>query len=121
MDSNDYDLTEKTVGPFKIGADQYILVEADSETGTMYKNQAMAAGRFSEEGKLAGVNGLAEVEPLLVSRCLFKLDAAMERHPVTLATVKAWPNRVVKSLYQKAQAMSDLKEDEPAKKAAKNS
>jgi hypothetical protein len=62
------------------------------------------------------VVGLANVEPLLVSLCLFRENGA----PVLLATVRSWPARVVKSLFEKAKEISDLGEERKEEEAAKN-
>lgn len=97
--------------PLTIAGERYIIVEASEDAAKKYKNTAMRATKFSDKGKPSGVDGLADVEPLLVSMCLFKLDETGARSPVLLSTVLKWPHRVVEPIYQKARELSGLKED----------
>jgi hypothetical protein len=100
----------------------YRLREASAGAAAQYKSQQMKAGKWSEDGRIIGVDGsAAEVEPLLVSLCLYRVDgpeAAIAtddngnpdpRHLVPIQQVKAWPNRIQQALYDKALEISDLK------------
>ncbi len=116
-DEFDFDLTERTYGPFPIDGEQYILVEATSQAATDMRNITLR-GASMKDGRVEMGAGLAQAEPFLVSKCLFKLDDAGKRHPMSLDTIRNWPSRVVKPLYNKAYEISGLKEDDG--KAAKN-
>ena len=93
-----------------IAGKAYILREASEGAACKYRNKAMAAARMAD-GKLVGMDGAADVEPLLVSLCLWEVTDKGER-PVSLATVMGWPARVVKPLFARAKAMSALDEEE---------
>lgn len=109
-----FSLDERTFD-INIAGQRYVIVEASEESAKRYKNTAMRATKFSDKGKPSGVDGLADVEPLLVSMCLFKVDEAGMRTPVQLSTILRWPHRVVAPIYQKARELSGLKDDEEDK------
>jgi hypothetical protein len=121
--SLEFDLSEITF-PVTISGQSYLLVEANSETGTQFKVNTLKGLTLDqrEDGskKINGLENIAGNEAYLVSRCLFKIDDAGRRHAVDLATVKGWPNRIVKSLYEKSREISGLKEVDDAKAEAKN-
>lgn len=94
--------------PLTIAGDSYVIVEASEEAAKKYKNTAMRATKFSDKGKPSGVDGLADVEPLLVSMCLFKVGERGDRQSVSLSTILKWPHRVVEPIYQKCRELSGL-------------
>lgn len=110
-DNFDFDLTERTF-PLKIQGEDYVLVEADEDSAKRYKNAAMRSTKFGAEGKPSGVDGLADIEPMFVSMCLFKLDAVQNRHPVPLKTILSWPHRIIDPMYRKARELSGMKDDD---------
>lgn len=93
--------------PVTIGKDEYVLKEASGDAACRWRNAQLRAARMVE-GKITGVGDIADTEPLLVSLCLF----TREGKPVPLATVRAWPNRVQKALFERAKAISHLNEDQ---------
>lgn len=119
----EFDLDEVSV-PVRIGGDRYLLVEANSETATVYRSLILKSASM-KEGRVEGMQGVAEAEPYLVSSCLFKIvvkDNVEVREAVKLATVKKWPSRVVKPLFNKLMEISDLREsDGKPQEDAKNS
>lgn len=108
------DITRQQV-PVKIAGEDYVLIEANGDVVYKYRNAVLKATRMSSTGKLQSVDGLADTEPLLVSLCMFKviqgMDGKPKHHPVSLATVRAWPAHVCKALFDKAKAISRLDED----------
>lgn len=101
--------------PVRIGNRRYMLCEASEDAACKYRNASTACARF-DGGKMVGIQGpIADVEPLLVSLCLFELydhQGETRRRPVTLTQVRSWPSRVVKPIYEKARELSRLKEDD---------
>lgn len=93
----------KVTGPDK---KKYVLREATGAVAAKYRNACMACMKLTPDGKSAGIQGLADVEPLLVSMCLFTEEGSS----VELSLIKAWPAKVVKKLFETAQEISDLKE-----------
>jgi len=114
----EYDLKVQEV-PVTIGGTKYLLREASEDAACQYRNAAMRGAKMTDGTVTLG--GAADVEPLLVSLCLFEMDAsgAVIRN-VPLVTVKNWPARVVKPLFNKVKEMSSLDETPKAKEAAKN-
>lgn len=103
--------------PVKIGEQRYVLREASEEAARQWNNAKLRAARMNADGKTTSIEGLADAEPLLVSLCLCLIDPKTGEirtdrnlNPVTvaLATVLGWPARVVKPLYEKALAISNL-------------
>lgn len=101
----------------KIGEQRYVLREASEEASRQWNNAKLRAARMNADGKTTSIDGLADCEPLLVSLCLcltdpktgeIRLDRQLNPVTVTQATVLGWPARVVKSLYEKALAISNL-------------
>ncbi len=94
----------------------HVVVSADSEAAIEYRNvmlkYVMVKGE-SFEGKL---QGLAEAEPFLVSKCVFLIDAEGARVPISLETVKKWPNQAVKRLFTLIKGISDL-DEKPSEKS----
>jgi len=96
-------------GKDKEGNDEtktYTLKEADGFAAIQYRNRIMEAIRPSAEGQPTAYKGFAEIEPLLVSLCLFNEDDK----PVSISMIKGWPSRIQKALFNKVKDMSDLDE-----------
>lgn len=102
------DLTPIEV-PVKIEGKSYILREASGDAACKWRNAQLRAARM-ERGKLANIGNLADCEPLLVSLCLFEvIDAnrSITRN-VPQQTIRNWPSRVQKALYDRALKISGL-------------
>lgn len=99
-------LTQKI--PVTIDGVKYELREATGGAACRYRNACVACTSFGPDGKPNGVHDIADVEPLLVSLCLY----TEQGQPVPLKTVLGWPARVVSALYREAKAISDL-DDKP--------
>lgn len=102
MDFGDISLIEV---PVKIAGKDYILREASGGAAEKYRDASIAGMTFTD-GKLTRVEGLAGVESLLVSLCLFN-DKGL---PVPLSLIRSWPSRVQKRLFERAKKISDLNE-----------
>lgn len=103
-----FDLTLVEV-PVTIGTDKYILREASGKAACIYRNAMFGHTTLGPEGNPVSFKGMADIEPLLVSLCLFKADT---NSPVTLDKVRELPSRIVTSLHNKAKEISNLSEDE---------
>lgn len=88
--------------------EDYILQEASGDAACKYRNAMLACTQLGPEGKPSQIRGMADIEPLLVSLCLF----TSERKPVQLGIIRSWPNRVQKKLFDKIKEISDLDESE---------
>jgi len=101
--------------PVRMGGKRYVLVEASEDAACKYRNHTTGCARF-ENGRMVGLSGpIADVEPLLVSLCLFELydhQGETRRRPVTLNQVKGWPARVVRPLFERAKEIGGLQEED---------
>ena len=94
----------------------YVIREATGAIAGTYRDAQLACARFETKGQPASVKGLSEVEPLLVSLCLFD----SENKNVLKTTVKSWPSRVQKALFEKIKKISELDEAEEDEETVKN-
>lgn len=94
--------------PVTIGEKSYTLREASGDAGCRYRNALLACTQLGPEGKPSQIRGMADVEPLLISFCLFDEKGK----PVKGTTIRSWPNRMIKKLFDRAKEISDLDEDE---------
>lgn len=100
----------------RIGGQPYLLREASGEAACKFENARLERTQFSAEGKVCGLKGMSDIEPLLVSLCLFQQQKLLNDtlwRPVAEATIRTWPNRVVDRLFKKCKEISglDAKED----------
>jgi hypothetical protein len=119
---------EPTKIPVNIGNVRYWLVEADEGAAVQYRDAGIAAARF-DDGNLVGVRGIADVQSLLVSLCLFRAIDVTPENPrgrvpldkvgnfdkaalVPRQMVRQWKPVVVKSLFDTAKKISRLEESE---------
>lgn len=99
---------------FRYGGKEYVLREASEGAACKWRNAQLKAARFNQAGQFISADSLADTEPLLVSLCTFTKD---DGKPVPFNTVCGWPAKMVKQLFQKAVAISDLHEDIQGRKA----
>ena len=91
-----------------IGGNPYILREASGGAACQYRNALIECTKLGPGGIPTALKGIASVEPLLVSLCLF--DDKNKRVPV--AAIEKWPARIQKALFERAKIISELGEDE---------
>lgn len=115
-DANDFNFSLKLKEQeVTLDGEKYVLREPSGEAGAEHDSMR-TSGAIVENGQIVGYRGLGQLEPILVSKCLFKLDANGEIQrdpqgrplPVALETILSWPDRVISRLYAKAQEMGDL-------------
>lgn len=87
-----------------LGTAQYFLKEASGDAATKFANARLNCVKLGPDGKPQTVRGIADVEPLLVSLCLFDSNGKN----VPEATVRSWPYRIQKALFDRAKEMSHL-------------
>lgn len=92
---------------YQIGDTTYELREATEGVACKYQNALMKRVKMGENGLPTSADGVADTEPYLVSLCLFDSSG----YPVTDATIRTWPSRVVKTLFDKVMEISQLNGD----------
>lgn len=99
------DLEEVTI-PVHVKGEAYTLREASGRAAGKYRNACLECTTIGPDGKPTGFHNVADVEPLLVSLCLFDENG----RNVPQARIEQWPSRVQKALFNKAKEISDLDE-----------
>jgi hypothetical protein len=92
--------------PVSVRGKRYTLREATGDAACKWRNAQLAATELGPDGKVMRVKGLADLEPMLVSLCLFDEQGK----PVPAATVREWPARVIKAVYDECKRISQLDE-----------
>ncbi len=116
QDELNFDL-EFVVIPVTIGGVKYELREANGDATCRWRNSILNKTKLNDAGKAESIHNIADTEPILVSLCLFPLG---KKKNVPVETVRSWPNRVQKKLFEKIKEISELDEDEETKEEVKN-
>jgi hypothetical protein len=98
--------------PVSYGGRHFILREASGDAAARYRNALLKSTKLTD-GKVSSMEGMADVEPLLVSLCLWEINpagAGVKEGPVSLGFIRSMPARIVKALFEKVKVMSDLAE-----------
>lgn len=117
--SNEFDYSDLTpieIPVTNLNGKNYILREADGDTGAKFKSRSAQCMRMTE-GKVSGVNDIGSLEPYLLSLCMLQVSIHTDgetKHlkSVSEATIRSWPSKVVKKLFNKAKEISELNEEE---------
>lgn len=104
---DDGDCELKTI-PVRFRGRDFTLREATADAGAQFRNSLLKSTKMTD-GKVTGLDGLADAEVLLVSLCLLE---GSDMRVVPKGEIKTWPSRIVKKLYDKAREISDLDEAE---------
>jgi SpoU rRNA methylase family enzyme len=109
--SNSFDFADlmPQAVPLTLGGKRYVLREASAAAAARWRNAVLRSTKM-DNGKVVSVDGLADAEPLLVSLCVFEVAADGVEKQVPLDTVRSWRASVVKALFEKAKAISELDE-----------
>lgn len=131
FEHNDFDFTnlQPVRLAFNIGKKQYVLCEADGDAGAKYRSAAVRAAKMND-GKVIGLEGIGDIEPYLVSRCLYHVDDKgnlrvddndnpIKKYLVTEAEVRSFPDRVQKAVFNKIKEISSLDETDTIEKINK--
>lgn len=105
----DFDSLETIEIPVKFKGNEYVLREATSGAAKEFSNARISRVKMSGTGEATSYGSLGDLEPLLVSLCLFEASGK----PVTIKFVELMPYKVQKALYNKAKEISGMDDDDP--------
>lgn len=115
MADNENDLVFEDISlaemPVKIGPFNYILRAANGDVAAKYKNMASSLYRVNQDTKETFITGAGDLEPYLVSLCLFKVLGIDQYETVHIAHVKNFPAKTVTKLFNAAKKLGGLEED----------
>lgn len=118
MEFEDEELLEVLV---KIGANRYILQEANGDVVVQHRNAILAYTKYNSDGGINSLSGVASAEPLLISKCLYRtvpVDKDKPDGPVVkgnlagLEFVNNLRHRTMKSLFNRLKEISGMNDDE---------
>lgn len=120
MDEMNFDDLTPVEIPVRHSGKRYVLREATGDASSIYQNAVVKSAKLGADGKPVGFENVADTEPLLVSLCLYSLDGEGRirldndgnpdpRYRVPLKTVRGWPAKMIKQLYEKAVNISNLR------------
>lgn len=90
--------------PVTLAGKKYMLREPSGDAAVRYRNLAAKAAKMVD-GKVVGVDGIADAEPYLVSCCLFEVTDRGET-PVSLHTIRSWVGSVQKRLFAEVKELA---------------
>lgn len=99
-----------------MGSQRYVLRETTMAAAIAYRK---AVAEMLSDGNGKPSSNFSELEPYLVSLCLFSVSDAGVASPVPIELVKTWPSREVGRLFRKARDLSQL-DTMPAEDNEKN-
>lgn len=90
--------------PFKIGKETYTVREADGDASYKYRNKIIACTELGADGNAKSVKDIADVEPFLISMCLYDKDGKL----VPATVIRKFRAPVCKRLYELIKEISEL-------------
>lgn len=97
----------------RIGGRTHVIKEAVGGIAKQYKNACMR-GTKMDDGKIVGMEGLADAEYLLVSLCTCEVltlgDGTQVERPVPQKIVESWPSHISSKIYGWIKEASHLHE-----------
>lgn len=103
-----FDLPPGASPDYPAGA-SFLLREASEEAARVYSNALSESARLGPDGKPIQFKGLADIESLLVSMCVYEVkDGKTHKDPVGLNKVRKFPHKVVEKLYATAKKISEM-------------
>lgn len=115
----DYNIQPKELR-LTIGGAKYVMLEASGDVACRYRNALLDCTELGPEGTPVRVKNMADLEPYLVSMCLYPVnaDGTVASKSVSPVLVRSWPSRVQKALYVQARKLGDIADTPAAISAA---
>jgi hypothetical protein len=110
----DFSGIEQLSIPVRVRDKCYVLHDASGDAAAKHRNAVLKYTKLGADGRPTLLEGVADTEPYLVSMCLFELvkapDGTEREAPVSIATIRSWPQRVQSKLFEKVKEISELSE-----------
>jgi hypothetical protein len=93
--------------PVTVKGEKYRLYEASADAAIRFRNSAAKSARL-KDGKVVGVDGVADSELVLVANCLFHTnDNGDLGAPASEHKIRGWRVAVLKGMFERVKEMSD--------------
>lgn len=107
-----FDSAEPMSVPVTIAGKKYQATEATESTAARYRDAQLRGMRVIEGAdgnKTSAVSAIHDTESLLVSLCLFEVLEDGTNKAVSVEIIKKWSHRIVKSIFNLIEEISNLK------------
>lgn len=94
--------------PVSIEGRSYVLVEATEEDVTLYENTGARGLKFSNRGKLSGVDRASDARAVLLAACLKEVRSDGTHGAVAEAFIRGLPSRITKPIFTVLKEMSGI-------------
>ncbi len=116
MDEFRFEDLEPIAIPVTVRGKSYTLREASSDDACKWRKHLFRAARMEGGKPVMSLDSLSDSEPLLLSYCVWETvpdkNGTLGEKRVDLSTIRSWPNRYVRPLFEKAKEISALDEQE---------
>jgi hypothetical protein len=103
--------------PVKYKGKDYLLREADADTGVAYRDLVQQSYSYNPDGSLARLDGMNRCAILLVTGCLKEVlrdGSEVKLGRVSEGFVKALPDKALRKLFERAKEISGFNEGKSA-------
>lgn len=92
----------------------YILREATGEAACKWQNKVFSSTKIGPDGKPSSIGNVADIEPYLLSMCLFPVSPEGNTSPIPCkeSFIRTLPAKVQSALYDKVLVISGLKKNQ---------
>jgi hypothetical protein len=100
--------------PVSVRGIDYVLCEATGDVAVKFANRKLENIQLGPGGKPQSVKGMGDVEPFLVSLCLFEAGSdgkADKTKPVKATDIRKFSSKTMSALFAKAKEISEI--DQP--------
>lgn len=99
----------------RVGKLDFVLREASGEAAVKYTNAKLKRLTLGSDGKPSTFQGMGDLEPYLVSLCLFTAKRErpeLNNQPLHEVEIRSWPHKVQKKLFEVAKQISEIDQDQ---------
>ena len=111
MSPMDFPSIELPEVPVVVSGHKYVIRKASSDVGRKYRSMSARCVKMTD-GEMSGIDGIGDVQPFLLSLCLYQVTDDGGRAPVPIGTINCWPDDIVTPLFERARKLGNLQEAE---------
>lgn len=100
--------------PVTIGKEHFVLREASGDAAVKFQNARMNRLTIGENGKPSSFKNMGDLEPYLVSLCLFtakRKEPKLDNILVPEVEIRSWKSHIQKKLFDTAKKISHIDDE----------